>query len=502
MTQVKPHPVPDRYIGEMTSGRDHGPAHAADPWDWWRGTDELWRWGAHVREIWFDDLADDAARRSTRRRRIAEMLGHARANSTFYRRHYRNVPEDCAELQAYPPVTRARLMAHFDDWVTDPQLRLHELQAFIRDPERIAEPWLGKYSVWTSSGTTGVPGIYVQDPEALAVYAALLTIRFEFGPLTPDPWQLAGAPARMALVAATGGHFAGVVWWERQCRLHPMLAAQTRVFSILEPIGELVARLNEWQPAFLGSYPTLLSLLEREQREGRLDIHPRALWSGGEALTASERASIEQGFGCKVLEDYGASECMQIAFGCRHGRLHLNDDWVVLEPVDEHWRPVPAGQPSATVLLTNLANRVQPVIRYDLGDSVTMDTTPCACNNRRPSVRVQGRRDDVLVLDGAGGAPVRVLPLAIETVIEEEAGIHRFQLTQTAHDALCLRVEGHDARQRASGCRRAAKALERFLKLQGIGRVGLTLDDCPPEANPVSGKLRRIRALPAARIDL
>ena len=483
----------------MAGTREPGPGRGVDPWDWWRGTDELCRWGGRVHEIWLDDLADDATRRNTRQQRIAALLSHARAGSAFYRRHHRHVAAGCEALTACPPVTRAQLMAHFDDWVTDPQVRRSELEAFVRDPHRIAEPWLGRYAVWTSSGTSGVPGIYVQDPEALAIYAALLTVRFEFGPMVPDPWQLAAGPSRMALVAATGGHFAGVVWWLRQCRLHPALAAHTRVFSILQPLGELVAQLNDWRPAFLGSYPTMLALLAREQRAGRLSLRPRSLWSGGEVLTAADRHDIEEAFGCPVLEDYGASECMQIAFGCRHGCLHLNDDWVVLEPVDAHGQPVPAGQPSHTVLLTNLANRVQPVIRYDLGDSVTMDSAPCACGSRRPTVRVQGRRDDVLLLDAGGAEPLRVLPLAIETVIEEEAGIHRFQLIQTAPDALCLRVDAPGARRRAGAVRRAAKALARFLRAQGAGNVKLATEDCAPEINPLSGKLCRIRALPRAR---
>ncbi len=497
MTQVKPGGAPSRYVAGMVGTSEHGPGAALDPWDWWRGTGEFWRWGERVREIWLDDLADDATRHATRQRRIAGLLGHARENSAFYRSHYRHLPSGCSDLHVCPPVTRSQLMANFDDWVTDPQLRRRELEAFVRDPARVAEPWLGKYAVWTSSGTTGVPGIYVQDPDALAIYAALLTTRFEFGPMVADPWQMPGASARMALVAATGGHFAGVVWWERQCRLHPLLAAHTRVFSILQPLDALAAQLNDWQPAFVGSYPTMLALLAHEQCEGRLKIRPRAVWSGGEALTAADRVAIADGFGCPVVEDYGASECMQIAFGCRHGRLHLNDDWVVLEPVDEHGDPVPPGEPSHTVLLTNLANRVQPVIRYDLGDSVTADTTPCPCGQRRPSVRVQGRRDDVLVLDGTGGARVQLLPLALETVIEEEAGVHRFQLIQTSRNELCLRVDGAGARQRAVAGRRAARALARFLKAQGVGPVELKLDDCAPQVNPVSGKLRRVRALPA-----
>ncbi len=303
---------------------------------------------------------------------------------------------------------------------------------------------------------------------------------------------------KVAFVGATGGHFAGTASFERLRWLNPWIRSRARSFSILDPLPELVRALNDHQPTMLGTYPSAACLLAQEQGAGRLDIRPREIWTGGEGLSPVQRERIASSFGCRVHNEYGASEFLNIAFECEHGALHVNDDWVVLEPVDEDGDPVPPGQPSRTVLLTNLANRVQPVIRYDLGDSVTVDTTPCPCGQRRPSVRVQGRRDDVLVLDGAGGADVRLLPLAIETVIEEEAGVHRFQLIQTSRNALCLRVDAPGARQRAVACRRAARALARFLKAQGVGAVELKLDDCPPQVNPVSGKLRRVRASAAS----
>lgn len=480
---------------------------AANPWEWWRGVDDLWRWGTHVGEIWAYDVADDAARRAIRLRRTASMIEHARTNSPFYRAHYRHVTPGCTDLSAYPPVTRKLLMANFDEWVTDPQLKKAELLRFIADPNRIAEPYLGKYAVWTSSGTTGVPGIYVQDPDALALYSALMTSRFEFGAAVADARQLAQGPAKLAFVAAIGGHFAGVVSWERQRRLHPAMASTARAFSILQPLPKLVAELNDWQPAFVATYPTMLTLLACERREGRLTIAPRGLWCGGEGFSQAERAQIEEAFGCPIVEDYGASECMNMAFACRHGRLHVNDDWCVLEPVDEHYRPVPPGQPSATVLVTNLANRAQPLIRYDLSDSVTVDDSPCACGSRRPSVRIEGRRDDVLVLYPARGvasggdsgeARIRILPLAIETVIEEEAGVCRFQLTQTGPDAMSLRLDARDEAERVELFKRVKRVLGRFLKGQGAAPVKLALDPLPPEVNPVSGKLRQVKVLPEA----
>ena len=143
--------------------------------------------------------------------------------------------------------------------------------------------------VWKSSGSTGVPGIFVQDDDALATFDALMA-------QPPDPAQLAaryGWPfvahgGRAALVTATGDHFAGIASWRRLRQGSPWIAA--RAFSILDPLPRLVAALNDYQPAFLASYPTMLALLAEEQRAGRLRIDPAALWSGGECLPPSTRA--------------------------------------------------------------------------------------------------------------------------------------------------------------------------------------------------------------------
>jgi len=476
----------------MTSTHLHRSFIAPDPLDWWRGGCEWLRCSARLHELWAERLGGAAVRRANREARLAALLAHARAHSRFYARHWRDVAPD-APLEALPPVTRSALMAHFDDWVTDPAIRLDDVRRFVADPTRIGEAFLGRYAVWTSSGTSGVPGIYVQDEDALAVYGALFSAQAYLAPAA-DPQSLAGGPARMALVAATGGHFAGLVWWQRLCRMYPMLAAQARVFSILEPLEAIREALSEWNPTSIASYPTVLVQLAAEQRAGRLRLAPRMLLAGGEVLSEADRNAVEQAFGCPLVEDYGASECMNIAHSCRQHRLHLNDAWVVLEPVDEDMRPTPPGETSYTVLITNLANRVQPLVRYDLGDSVTIDPECCPCGDERPTLRVRGRADDVLEFDAQHGEFVRVLPLAIETVLEEQGGLERFQLTQTARDELTLRIESEDSRERRLAFDRAHRALVRFLERQGARPVRVLLDDDAPQVEPASGKLRRIRA--------
>jgi phenylacetate-coenzyme A ligase PaaK-like adenylate-forming protein len=267
-----------------------------------------------------------------------------------------------------------------------------------------------------------------------------------------------------------------------------------RDFSILDPLPDLVAQLNDYRPVFLASYPTMLALLAEERAAGRLRIDPLHLWSGGELLAASVRAEIERAFGCPVVNEYGASECMSIAYGCREGWLHVNADWVLLEPVDSEHRPTPPGEASHTVLLTNLANRVQPIIRYDLGDSVLAKPEPCACGSPLPAIQVEGRHDDVLSMVAPDGRIVRLLPLALTTVVEEAANVQRFQIVQTAADRLLLRLEPRGLADRQTTWRAASRAMRLYLAQQSLPNVHVGLDRQGPVADRRSGKLREVVA--------
>jgi phenylacetate-CoA ligase len=219
-------------------------------------------------------------------------------------------------------------------------------------------------------------------------------------------------------------------------RRYPFVADAIRPFSALSPLPELVRELNAFRPTSLVGYPTLIRLLMQEHVAGRLTIEPELVTTEGEWLSPATRVQIEVTFHCTVRDNYGASEFLVIASDCGHGWCHVNSDWVVLEPVDRVYLPVastPPAQASHTVLLTNLANRVQPIIRYDLGDSVTVSADPCSCGSPYPpfpAIRVEGRRDDIMYAQAADGRMVPLLPLALVSMAEETPGVKRFQIVQ------------------------------------------------------------------------
>ena len=424
--------------------------------------------------------------------RLARLLDAARHGSAFYRDRLAPAAGRGHHLAHVPHVTRAELMDRFDQWVTDPALRLDELREFTADDQRVGEAWLGRYVVWESSGTSSKPGVFVQDAPAMAVYDALEAVRHRvtgrgngvgrlFGPFSA--LDALGAGDRTAMVTATGGHFASVVSFERLRQVNPWLARSARCFSLLQSTETLVDALNAFKPDVLATYPTAAALLADEAAAGRLHIHPRCVMTGGEALSAVARERVRRSFdGATVRSSYGASEFLPIAWECAHGHLHVNEDWVILEPVDEHYRPVPRGQPSHTVLLTNLANLVQPLIRYDLGDQVTLHSQRCACGSPLPTMEVGGRRDDVLRVPSLRrkGETVSLLPMALCTVVEEQCGLFDFQLQQRDTHTLVLRVphEGDEARAVIDRCR---DALQDFATAQGaepirvLGEAGVVV---------------------------
>jgi putative adenylate-forming enzyme len=274
------------------------------------------------------------------------------------------------------------------------------------------------------------------------------------------------------------------------------MSESLRVFSLFEPLPRLVDALNDWRPSFVATHPSVANVLATEQSAGRLRIQPAAFWLGGENLSVTQRESISRAFECTVLEQYGASECLSIACECARGALHLNADWVMLEPVDREFRPVPPGVMSHTVLLTNLANRVQPIIRYDLGDSVLIEDEPCACGSPLPLLRVEGRSDEIIRVRTANGRIVELLPVALTTLIEECMAARPFQVVQAGANVLNLRIENTRDDESAVRRDRAYRALREHLDAQGLSNVSIQHDVRPVAVNRRSGKLQRIVALP------
>jgi phenylacetate-CoA ligase len=459
---------------------------------------DAWLWMQSWQETW---LASQwpATARALRAQRLAALLHDARSDSPLYQRRLAG----STAFDSIAPVDKTELVHHFDDWATDRRITRTALEAFVARDDNLADGLFGRYLVWTSSGTTGAPCWFVQDARSLAAYDALDALRLR-GAATGQPslgvW---GRKECFAFVGATGGHYAGVVSMQRLRRIVPAaLLPAIHLLSVLQPLREVAEQLMRCRPTVLITYPSAADALAQMQREGALDLKLREVWVGGEQLSPSQRADIAAAFGCPVRNNYGASECFSIAWECGHGRLHLNEDWVIAEPVDERSRPVPPGELSHNVLITNLANRTQPIIRYRLDDRVRVLAERCSCGSAFAAIEVQGRSGNTLQVPGRQHtSSVTILPLALETAIEEGAGVAAFQVIAhpgRARMTLELRfsptvTEPHAAFER---CR---VAIDDYLRTQGCRPTLCRYSPRPPACDANSGKVRRIVKATAAR---
>ncbi len=427
-------------------------------------------------------------------RRLAELVEFVRERSPFYRDKYAALPERIEDVRQLPPVLKPELVKCFDSWVTDRAVTRANVEAFVADESLIGAQYLGRYFVCTTSGTTGVPTLLVHDAGMLALSSAVELARgLPAWGFTPADWvRFVQMQGRVAAVFVTGGHFQGAASMRRRHLENPRREKTARMFSALAPLSEIVDGLNKYQPAMLAAYPSSLALLAAEQQEGRLRIRPVLVLPTGETLTLALRQQVESAFQARVRQSYGSSEMPVIAYDCGHGGLHVNADWVIFEPVDADFRPVPPGCPSQKVLITNLANRVQPYIRYEMGDSVTVSPEPCACGSPLPSIVVEGRNDDILRFTNRDGRVVAIMPMALWSVVKDTPGAYRFQAIQTSPRCLKIRLQAKTPGNESQVWVQLILRVHDFLAAHGLDNVDIVLAPEPPAPNPVSGKFRHV----------
>lgn len=445
-------------------------------------------------DVWRNSRRAPRAIERQQRRRLAALVAFARERSPYYNRLYRELPGAVDDVSLLPPVTKTDLVAHFDEWVTEPEVTQAGLSAFLADESRVGSLFQGKYAAYNTSGTTGERSMILQDRSAMDVSAALAVARGAMS-LTSIPglWRFGSRPRRRkATVIATGKHYPALAITERLRRRLPRRDRYDRTFSVMLPLPDLVRQLDEFRPTVLVGYPHAISVLVDEREAGRLRIDPRVVITFSEMLDDSTRERIMSGFDCAVRNWYGAAEAENIAYDCGSGWLHVNTDWVILEPVDAGYGPVPPGCESDTVLLTNLANRVQPILRYDLGDRVVLRPEPCSCGSPFPAIRVSGRLYDTPVFTSPEGESCSILPATLDSYCFETPGVHRHQLLQTSPDEMRVRVEAKPGMDTDEVWGRLSRHLRDRFAEHGASFVQLELDADLPRPDPVSGKYRTV----------
>jgi len=361
--------------------------------------------------------------------RMSWILERAFA-TTFYRQRIEAAGLVAHDLDARPTEAIQTLPP-----VTKDEIR--RAGTTVLDGGAVAETWFSSHS----SGSTGEPFRVYYNPRAWAILKYLVKLRGRVA----CGMRIGDKLALLDAVAADG-------------RSPSILERTGRVrrISVLRDRKLIAAELLRFRPDILYGLPSALcEIADVADLQGAL--RPRRLFTSGELLVHSRREKLAETFECPVLDVYGTSEAKEIAIECTDGSLHINDDVVQVEILDEWGRCCEIGE-EGEIVVTSLVNSAMPLIRFRTGDRGRFLPGRCSCDLplRRLGV-VTGRDVDMLQLTGG----TRLSPYALTTAIEDVPGVRRYQVVQTEEETLLVKVvlEGEaPAREVEDGVRTAVSA--------------------------------------------
>src|SRR5215204_2347684 len=241
-------------------------------------------------------------------RSLRLLREHACARSPFYRRFHEGLTD--RPLQGLPVLTKALVMEHFDELVTEPSVRLADVEALLT-ALRGNERFRGRYWVASTSGSTGRRGLFLWDFAEWTTVLASYNRSFDWAGVK------AGLTHRtkMAVVSSTTP-------WHQSARVGASVQSPwvpTLRLDSGDPMESIVDRLNAWRPEVLVAYASMVHLLAEEQLAGRLRISPDFIFSASEVLTDETRRRAEGAWTKMPFNVYVATEPAGIASECeRH----------------------------------------------------------------------------------------------------------------------------------------------------------------------------------------
>ena len=350
--------------------------------------------------------------------RFHALLAHAAQRVPYYGETFakhgitaRSI-ETRADLQRVPLLTKSDVQAHGERMLT----------------EGVDKATL---TVRRSSGSTGKPTIVFVDRDRANRSWGFNTRHNRWAGLV---WgcRLGSMWSEKPSRPPMSGGFRGVkqrLMWRamgnpREVHLNPYNYTDVQMQQFVERLAAL--RPN----VLLGYSNSLYFLAQYVQATGVRDIRPRAIICGGESLDSEARRLLESAFTSKVYLRYGSRETDIIASECEQGRLHVNDDNLLVEVLAE------PGQPYGRVVITDLWNYAMPLIRYEIGDFASPSEQTCPCGRGLSILAgVEGRSSEMFrTRDGR-----MVSGLWFTGVFREIPAVKRFQVRQTDYDAFHIR---------------------------------------------------------------
>ncbi len=344
-------------------------------------------------------------------------------------------------------------------------------QAFLADdvdPRRLVKDH--------TSGTSGTSLNLWFPRDVVRQWYALFEARWRhwYGVSLEDRWAIVGGQ-----LVTPVSHTRAPYWvWNA-----PMRQLYMSSYHIAPSTARDYARaLERHGVRYMLGYPSAMHALAQAMLEAGITT-PRleVVLANAEPVLPYQRQSIERAFGCTLRESYGMAETVAAASECKHGVMHLWPETGVHEVLDGH-AAAPVGG-VGDLVATGLLNSAMPLIRYRVGDRVSLAAPEqsCLCHRTLPVMTsIDGRADDVLV------APDGRQVGRLDPVFKAALPIREAQIIQETIETILVRVvpaEGYTERDGIS-------IIERIR--DRMGPVTVTIETCDAIARGRNGKFRAV----------
>lgn len=395
------------------------------------------------------------------KKKLRRLLAFAYERSSYYHNAFEAAGLTAetvltAPLSDFPTLDKAVLLEQFDHLVTVPDATQEGLRRFDEENRTDHAPYLGKYHMVHSSGSTGKPGYFLYD-EAAWNQMLLGIIRGALWGLTmPQILKLLARGPRIVYLAATDGRYGGAMAVGDGV---DGVGGKQLYLDVNAPLTQWVAELRAFQSNIIIGYPSAIKILAELTQSGQISLEPIRVVSCGEPLGGTLRSYLEKVFHTPVVNFYGASESLALGVETDPAQgMVLFDDLNILETAEDG------------IYLTCLYNYAQPLIRYKLSDQLTLHPPrpesgcPFTC-----AVGLLGRNEDLLWFEDSRGNREFLHPLAIEGFCVE--GLLDYQFRQTGPDSFEMLAETAQGAQSEAISRELLLQMRTILLEKGLGYV-------------------------------
>ncbi len=232
--------------------------------------------------------------------------------------------------------------------------------------------------------------------------------------------------------------FDDVVFISHALSLPPRSAfVKYHFLDILETERDMLRQIKKINPNILWSYPSILVLLASRNEKESFNISIPRVFAQAEILSAPARELLKRSFNCEIRDFYASMEFGRIAWECEEGSMHLFSDSMIAEVLDQNGNPIKNGKPGRLVL-TQLFKYAMPLIRYEIGDEVSIGTR-CKCGRGSHILSsIRGRLNIHLVLPSGNLYPATF----VDTLLRNLPNVLEFQIVQKSRNLLLVNVIG------------------------------------------------------------